>query len=172
MIAEIELKILDWLGSAGLDIRNTDIKKGDSIQYPAVFVYTETGKFSKSTMSKYRCELGVCVLIAFRDVKSEKRRRHGLYPILEGLIQGLMLNSLGLDIDGLVPKSFRNITDNDMQKGDVLAYQIEFATAFTMKPPEEPTVDLLRIGLEYYLQDQDDDGVMDARDIITLQEES
>lgn len=171
MIAEIELEILDWLGSAGLGIRNSDIKKGDSIQYPAVFVYTETGKFSKSTMTKYRCELGVFVLIAFRDVKSEKRRRHGLYPILEGVIQGLMLNDLGLDIDPLVPKGFRNITDKEMAAGDVLAYQIDFATAFTVKPPEETTVDLLRIGLEYYLQDPVDDEVMDAQDIVTLQEE-
>lgn len=171
MIAEIELKILDWLGSAGMGIRNTDIKKEGSIQYPAVFVFTETGKYSRTAMNKYRCELGVFVLVAFRDVKSEKMRRHGLYPILEGVIQGLMLNSLGLDIDPLVPKSFRNITDADMQKGNVLAYQIEFATAYTAKPPEEKTVDLLRIGLEYYLQDPADDGVMDAQDIVTLQEE-
>ena len=171
MIAEIELEIIDWLESAGLNIRNADIKKGESIQYPAVFVYTETGKFSRSAMGKYRCELGVFVLIAFRDVKSEKRRRHGLYPILEGVIQGLMLNDLSLDIDPLVPQGFRNITDKDMQAGDVLAYQIDFTTAFTMKPPEETTVDLLRIGLEYYLQDPIDDGVLDAQDILTLQEE-
>jgi len=171
MLADIELKILDFLNAAGLGIRNTDIKKGRSIEYPAVFVFTENGRFKKLTLSKYKCELGVFVLIAFRNVKSEKIRRHGLYPILEGVVQGLMLNDLGLDIDPLVPKSFRNITDKDMQKSDVLAYQLEFSTSFTMKPPEEPTTDLLRIGLEYYLQDPVDDGQVDAQDEITLQEE-
>lgn len=172
MIADIELKILDYLNSAGLGIRNTDIKKGKSILYPAVFVYTETGKFSKITMSKYKCELGVFVLIAFHDVKEEKKRRHGLYPILEGVIQGLMLNNLGLSITPLVPMSFRNITDKDMQKSDILAYQLEFSTGFTMKPPAEKTVDLLRIGLEYYLQDPVDDGELDAQDLVELKEET
>ncbi|MCF6246918.1 MAG: DUF1834 family protein [Desulfobacula sp.] len=171
MIAAIELKILAFLNSAGLGIRNSDIKKGKSIEYPAVFVFTETGKFRKLTQRKYKCELGVFVLIAFRNVKSEKKRRHGLYPILEGVIQGLMLNNLELDIDPLIPQGFRNITDKDMQKSDVLAYQLEFSTAFTMKPPEEKTTDLLAIGLEYYLQDPVDDSEMDARDEITLQEE-
>lgn len=171
MLADIELKILEYLDAAGLGIRNTDIKKGKSIEYPAVFVFTETGKFTRLTMGKYKCELGVFVLIAFRNVKSEKKRRHGLYPILEGVIQGLMLNKLNLDIDPLAPQSFRNITDKDMQKSDVLAYQLEFSTAFTMKPPEEKTTDLLRIGLEYYLQDPVDDGEMDAQDEIILQEE-
>ena len=171
MIADIELKILDYLNSAGLGIRNTDIKTGKSINYPAVFVYTEIGKFTKQAMSRYKCGLGVFVLIAFHDVKSEKKRRHGLYPILEGVIQGLMLNNLGLGIDPLVPKGFRNITDKDMQKSNVLAYQLEFSTAFTMKPPEEETVDLLKVGLEYYLQDPVDDGQLDAQDLVELKEE-
>ena len=100
---------------AGLGVRHADIQKGKGIRYPAAFVYTESGNFSKVGQVKFRCELGVFVLVAFRNVDTEKKRRHGLYPILEGVIQGLMFNDLGLEIRPLVPVRFHNITDKEFR---------------------------------------------------------
>lgn len=171
MIAEIENKILDWLDNAGLGVRATDVTKGESIKKPAAFVYIEAGQLSRVAMAKIKVSLDVYVLIAFRSVRDELERRHGLYPILEGVMQGLMLADLDLDITPLIPGRFANITDAEFREKNTLVYQIKFGTSYVMTPvEEEDVVDLLRIGLEYYLQDPADDGVVDASDLVTLEE--
>ena len=171
MIAEIENKILDWLDHAGLGVRATDVTKGESIKKPAAFVYVEAGQLPWAAMSKIKVSLDVYVLIAFRSVRDELERRHGLYPILEGVMQGLMLADLDLDITPLIPDRFLNITDNEFREKNTLVYQIKFTTSYIMAPVEEDDItDLLRIGLEYYLQDPEDDGVADASDLVTLEE--
>lgn len=171
MIAEVENKILDWLDTAGLGVRATDVTKGESIKKPAVFVYIEAGQLTRAAMSKIKVSLDVYVLIAFRSVRDELERRHGLYPILEGVMQGLMLADLGLDITPLIPDRFANITDVEFREKNTLLYQIKFTTSYIMaRVKEEDVADLLRIGLEYYLQDPEDDGVADASDLVTLEE--
>ncbi len=172
MIAEIENKVLAWLETAGLGVRAVDVTRGESIKKPAAFVYVEAGEFSKATMNKYKCRADVYLLIAFRSVKDELERRHGLYPILEGVITGLMLADMDLDITPLVPVRFTNITDKDFRESNTLVYQILFNTSFMFTREEAETVtDLLRIGLEYYLQDPEDDDVKDASDLVGFEEE-
>lgn len=174
MLAEIENKTLEWLEAAGLGIRAVDVTKDERVKRPAAFVYVEAGNFSRAAVGRYKCEAEVYVLIAFRSVRDELHRRHGLYPILEGVIRGLTLNALGLDITGLVPKRFTNITDRDFREDDTLVYQVMFTTSFMIAAlkdsADETAKDLLRIGLNYYLQDPGDDGAADARDLIEKEE--
>lgn len=170
MIVEIENKIVDWVGAAGLGVRNADVKKGKSIQYPAAFVTTEAGNFTPQGQVNFRCDLKIFLSIGFRDVSSERDRRKGLYPILEGVIQGLMGNDLGLAIKPLAPVKFNNVTDKELMAAGVTAFRLEFATTFTFKPTAEDGAELLRIGLDYFLQDPADDGKADATDEITLKE--
>ena len=172
MIADIENKILEWMKQAGLGVRHADIQKGKGIRYPAAFVYTESGNFSKVGQVKFRCELGVFVLVAFRNVDTEKKRRHGLYPILEGVIQGLMFNDLGLEIRPLVPVRFHNITDKEFQENHVLVFQVEFKTSFLFALDDglAGAPELLRMGLEYYLTDPEEDGAPDAVDQLKIGE--
>lgn len=173
MLTEIEEKILETLNSAGLGIKDMTVqKKGRALNYPAVMVATEEGTFTRIGNGKYKCSVKVYIALAFKSAHSEKQRRHGIYPILLGIFELLMMQTFGLAIDALVPKTFMNITDKDMQKSDILAYQLGFVTAFTVKmKKEQSTGDLLRIGLNYYLQDPGDDGEPDAQDLVTLQEE-
>ena len=172
MIAEIENKILDWLENAGLGVRATDVTRAESIRKPAAFVYVEAGKMSRPAMSKLKVELDVYVLVAFRSVRDELERRHGLYPILEGVIQGLMLADLDLAVTRLIPERFANITDADFRERDTLVYQILFSTSYVMTPADgEEISDLLRVGLNYYLQDPEDDDVADASDLVEFEEE-
>jgi hypothetical protein len=173
MITEIETKVVDAMNAAGLGIRDLDVKgKGRGLNYPCAMVATEEGTFTRISNGKYKCSVDVYIIVAFKDAHSEKKRRHGIYPILLGIFQLLMLQNFGLAIDDLVPRGFKNITDKDMVAKDIIAYQLGFATAFTVKmQKEEPADELLRIGLEYYLQDPVDDGEMDAQDLVTLTEE-
>lgn len=170
MIIEIENKIINKLETGGLSVRDVSIKTGTTgIIYPAVFLSTEMGGFKRITQTKYRCELTLVIVIIFKNYKSEKDRRHGVYPILQGVIDLLLLQDLDLEITPITPKSFRNVTDDALADKGLLAYQIEFETSYVIeKTYDEPDVDLLKIGLEYYLQDPEDDDVMDAQDIVDL----
>jgi hypothetical protein len=168
MIAEIEDKIIQRLKDKGLQVRDIDEQKGiEGIPQPAVYVATEEGKFERITQSTFRQTINIFLYIVFKHLKSEKDRRRGIYPILEGIIGILMLQDMGLRIEPLVPRGFRNITDDDTARAGMMAYQVEFETSYTIvRMEEEVATDLLRVGLNYYLKPGDD--VVDASDTITL----
>lgn len=170
MITEIENAIIDRLETGGLAVRDIDVRKGaKGIIYPAVFVSTEIGNYSKVTQTKFKCEPTILVAVVFKHHASEKKRRHGIYPILEAVLLRLMLQTLGLEIKPLRPIRFRNITDRDLAEDGLLAYQFEFATSYVVEMVDDEVVeDLLKVGLEYYLQDPEDDEVKDAEDIVEL----
>ena len=170
MLIEIENAIIDRLETGGLSVRDIDIKKGTKgLIYPAIFVSTTAGEYKKLGQVKYKCSPSIAVVAVFKYHGKEKDRRHGIYPILEGIILRLMLQDMDLEITPLVPVRFRNVTDKALGEKGLMAYQIDFKTSFTVtRVDDEVAVDLLKIGLEYYLQDPEDDGVADAGDIIDL----
>jgi hypothetical protein len=170
MITEIENKIITKLETGGLSVRDVSIKAGTAgIVYPAIFVSTETGDYNRITQTKYRCELTIVLVAIFKNYKSEKDRRHGVYPILQGIINLLLLQDLDLEILPIIPKNFRNVTDDTLADKGLIAYQIELNTSYIIeKTDDEEDINLLRIGLEYYLQDPEDDDVLDAQDIVEL----
>lgn len=170
MIVEIENKIIERLEAGGLSVRDISIKSGSAgIIYPAVFLTTESGDYKRITQVKYRCELTLVIVVIFKHYKSEKDRRHGVYPILQGVINLLLFQDFDLEILPIRPVRFRNVTDDDLADKGLLAYQIELETSYVInKTDDETVVDLLKVGLEYYLQDPEDDDVKDAQDIVAV----
>jgi len=168
MLVNIENAIIDRLETGGLSVRDIDIKKGArGLIYPAIFVSTTAGEYKKLGQVKYKCSPTIAVVAVFKHRGGEKERRHGVYPILEGIVLRLMLQDMGLEITPLVPVRFRNVTDKALGEKGLMAYQIDFKTSFTVtRVDDEVAVDLLKVGLEYYLQDPVDDGVADAEDLI------
>lgn len=168
-IAEIEDAIIDRLKDKGLQVKDIDIQKGgEGIPSPAVYIATEEGRFEKITQSVFKQAMTISLYIIFKHLKSEKDRRRGIYPILEGIVGILMLQDMGLSIQPLKPKAFKNITDIDIQNAGMMAFQIDFETSYDIKKmEEEAAVDLLTIGLNYYLKERDDD-ILDASDQVTL----
>ncbi|KQC03149.1 MAG: hypothetical protein APR55_07125 [Methanolinea sp. SDB] len=173
MMIEIESAVVERLRAGGLPIRDAEIQKGTAgIVTPRVLVSIEAGDFSKISQKSYRWDVTILVSAVFKNWKSEGDRRRGLYPILEGIVSLLMLQTLGLDIQPIRPLRMQNITDDAMAEAGLFAYQISFSTSFTVnRADEEEAADLLRIGLEYYLHDPADDGISDAQDIVELEEE-
>jgi hypothetical protein len=105
--------------------------------------------------------------IVFSHLGNEEQRRRGIYPLLEGIVQALLLQTLGLGIAPLRPKTFRNVTSETLRAKGLLVYSLEFETSCHLrKLDEEEADDLLRVGLNYYLQDPEDDEVADASDLI------
>lgn len=163
IVARIEEKLSAAAGYVAVQ-RGTD-----GIPQPAVYVSLEEGSFEKVTSSTFRQTVKGFVDIIFSHYSNEEQRRRGIFPILEGVMQTLLLQDLGLTISPLKLRGFRNVTTEDLRAKGLMAFSLELETSYHLrKLDEEETVDLLRIGLNYYLQDPVDDEVEDASDLVTL----
>jgi hypothetical protein len=168
MLTEIEDAIVELIESkmsatAGM----VDVQKGfQGLIKPAVYISTEAATFEKVTQVTFRQTVTVYVDIVFSHLMDERERRKGVYLIMEGVVQLLLLQDLGLDIKPLIPKSWRNATSEELRKKGLIAFTLELGTSYTIsKLDEEATDDLLSIGLNYYLKPGDD--IVDASDVIT-----
>lgn len=168
MLADIELKTIERLKDKGLGARDYRVQKGsDSLVNPAVHAAIEAGTLTKVGKITYRQDVDLYLYITFKSLKKEAERREGIYPIIEGAIQLLQLQTLGLAIDPLAPVKYGNVTTEEDIKEDKIVFYILFKTHFTVdKVEDEVARDLLRIGLNYYLNPDDD--VVDATDVVML----
>jgi len=146
------------------------VQKGaEGLPQPAVYVSTEEGSFRAVTQTSFNQEVKIFVDIIFSHLASEGERRKGVYLILLGIIQTLLLQKLGLAIKPLTPRGWRNTTTEEFREKGLIVYSLELATSFVItKLDDEATDDLLLVGLNYYLQDPADDGEIDASDELTL----
>jgi hypothetical protein len=167
MITEIEEKIVEKLEAAGLPVKDFDVKKGlRGLVFPSVFVATELGSFSKITSNKTKCDLKIIISIFFKHPKNEAERRKGINPIIEGIVQTLFLEKLGLEISAIGPKTFRNATTQNLADDGILLFQIELLTSFNFTKTEDEAAELLTVGLSYLLNGADE--AIEA-DIVTLE---
>jgi phage gp37-like protein len=172
MINQIEDAIValikDRLAAAASKV---EIHKGwEGIPQPAVYVATEAGKFEKITFASYRHELTIYVDIVFSyRGADDASRRKGIYLILEGILRALIRQRLGLPIKPLTPKNWRNTTVEELRQQGLIAFSLELTTDYTIRQVtdnEEDAVDVLAVGLNYYLKPGDD--IADAVDLVTL----
>ena len=171
MLNEIEEGVKNRISAKLADAAGKlDVQRGvDGIPGQAVYISVEEGQFARVTSETYSVTVKGYVDIVFSNLQSESMRRKGIAPILEGIYQCLLLQRLGLAIDPIVPKMFRNTTTPELKDKGLIVYTLEFSTKFNIKKlDEEAVTDLLAIGLNYYLQDPADDGKIDASDEVTL----
>ena len=171
MISEIEAAAVDRIKTKLATAAGTvDVQRGvEGIPQPAVYVSVEAGKFAKVAQRKWKQTVTVYVDVVFSYLGSDGERRKGVNLILQGIIQTLLEQKLGLAIDPLVPGDWSNTTTEELRKGGLIAFSLRMQTAFVMKQlDEEEAVDLLRVGLNYFLQDPADDDVADAADVVEL----
>jgi hypothetical protein len=168
--SDIEEAIVTRLTTSLADAaRRVDVQRGVSgIPQPAVYASVDAGEFMKVSQSTYKVQLKIYVDIIFKHLSSELERRKGIFLILKSIILSLMLQDLDLNISPLRPKSFSNTTTDELGEKGLISFSLELETGMTMtRVDDEVTVDLLRVGLNYYLQPDDD--VVDASDLLTLQ---
>ena len=147
------------------------VQKGvEGIPQPAVYVSTEAGRFEKITQETFKQHLSLFVDIVFSYRGADEReRRKGIYLILEGILQALLLQDLGLTIKPLVPQSLRNTTVEEFRAQGLLTFALELTTSYTIsKLDAEAVTELLTIGLAYYLKAGGE--IPTASDVITLEE--
>jgi len=163
MLAQIEEQILQRLQAKGLAVDTTG-----SVM-PAAYVHIEEGAIQKVSTTKLRLDVTVHLTIVFREIRSAATRRLVVYPVLAGALDILTLQDLGLAIAPLVPVGFQNVTDSDDAKAGSASYRIQFRTFYHIeKVDDEAAADLIKVALDYYLQEPADDGVKDAADEISF----
>jgi hypothetical protein len=163
MLAEIETKILQRLVDEGLSADTTGAIT------PAVYCRIESGRFARSGQEAIRAEGTVSLDFVFNSGSIEDTRRNVVFPILTAALNILTLQDLGLEIDPLVPVSFQNITGTSDEAAGLLVYRMQFETRFSIRKIDDETIaNLMKVALDYYLQEPVDDGVKDGSDEITL----
>ncbi len=163
MLTEIETQILQRLWDKGLPADTSGTTN------PAVYCRVESGTFAKTAQGKLKLDALIYLSFVFNSTDTEDTRRNTVFPLLTGALNILALQDLGLTIDPLLPVSFQNITSADDVTAGLLVYQLQFKTYFYIeKMDDEAVTDLLKVALDYYLQEPSDDGVKDAADEITL----
>jgi hypothetical protein len=171
MLDQIEEAVKNRIGDKLSDAAGRlDIQRGvDGIPRQAIYVSVEEGDFTRVTQETYSLSVKGYVDIVFSHLQNEEMRRKGIAPILEGVYQCLLLQKLGLAISPIVPQRFRNTTTEELRQKGLIVFSLEFGTKFNVARMDEETVtDLLRVGLNYYLQDPADDDEVDAADLVTL----
>jgi hypothetical protein len=163
----VAARIKDKLADAAGRI---EVQRGiGGIPVQAVYVSMEEGKFQRVTSNTFSCDVTGFVDIVFSNLQNEEQRRKGIFPILEGIIQCLLSQTLALKIDPIMPKSFINTTTEEQKKAGLIVFTLQISTKYYItKLNEDEITDLLKIGLNYYLQDPVDDNIADASDLVTL----
>lgn len=173
MLTDIEQAIVDHLHerlAAASRISIDEAHSAVSLKMPAVDVIVGGGRFER-VAQQYKLVAQVYVIVTFQNLRSVADRRRGVYPILEAVLALLSGRSFDLKISPLRPLRLDNITEEQEAAEGKVVFQIEFETGWVIVAQDDETVtDLLRVGLNYYLQDPADDDEADASDLVTLSE--
>jgi hypothetical protein len=185
MIAEVTEGILNRLKADGLEVKEIAFKdlihQKLILQRPAASVVVQTGDFKQVTLTSYKVRLDVSVFIVFQGlragVEGDARRKAGTYKILEAVVQSLLLQDLGLDLENpLIPTSFRNVTTTELYDAGYQVYQLVFWCSYVFtknEPADEDYGVLQRMLVDYYLDPRDYTGMIgvtgpEASDLILL----
>lgn len=170
MLVELEKGTIEALKGGDLYAATIDGAKRDisALRFPAALVAIRLGKFEKAGQAGIKWNATVVVWLAFKEFKSETDRRQGLYSVIEGVVGVLALQTLGLGISPLLPERFYDVTGEEEARMGIETYQLDLSTSWTTSKadPDGDAADLLKIALEYFLQEPEDDGQADAADVV------
>jgi hypothetical protein len=154
MLAEIETAIETRLAAKAPQLTLLDISKGAPVlpAGPAYMVQITRGQAEKAAAEAVKQNANISLWLAFKNLKNEKARRHGIYPVVEAVAQFLMFQALGLNIKPISYTGFSEVTAPEEREAGMLIFQLDFETAYTVnKLEEEAAEDLLTVGLSYLL---------------------
>lgn len=175
---DITIAVRQLLERSGMELRYLKMTDDlDSVIKPTFYISIDDGAIEKSGGIS-ECTPTVLIDVAFGNLRSDDRRRLGIYPLLWALITLLADVKLTIEENGiesnfsgshLTAGSFRKKFENDA----CIIYTIPCTiTTRIQKPdPDDDAGDLLTLGVEYYLKSSGTgDDIPDAVDVIPLRE--
>lgn len=152
------------------DVRTSDAL--DTINNPpAVCIATERIGFRKIENGTIRWTPLIIVYLVFKNVSNSRDRRHGAYPMLEGIVRLLSFQDFGLDIEPLMPGDADEIDHRALANRGLIGFKVSFTTSFDVSKfiAQEESVRFLVSAIKYYSQRPNDDGIEDAQDTVSLE---
>jgi hypothetical protein len=166
----IEQNACAVLSLAGLNVIEIDIGSVPTgIAKPSAHVRVTDLRYAASIQNKLKQKAGVVlsVFLLFSNLRSEKDRRHGAYPLINGIVEHLTAQTLGLQIEPLQPLRAREVTPAEYREVGLVAFQMDFQTAYTLTAAnDEDAEDLITLGLEYFLKPGN--AIRDAQDLVEV----
>jgi hypothetical protein len=170
MLAEIEDAVIVYLAAKAPEIKQLDIAKGEEVLAAKVayMLGITKGPAEVVTDETTRQYIQLAIWVAFKNMKSDKDRRHGAFPVVEAIAQFLLNQKLGLEIKKIKYAGFTDVTAAEERDAGMAVYQLDFKTSYTVTQlDEEGTQELLSVGLNYLLNGS---TTAAAQDVLILQE--
>lgn len=97
-----------------------------------------SGSYEKEdSTDKLKVTSKIIVYLVFKNVANEVERRRLLHPAVKYVVGKLQGNNLGLDIEPLNAKNWKETTTPEHLIDKILEAEIEFETAYTLTPETE-----------------------------------
>jgi hypothetical protein len=178
-LADIEQAVLDRLRQRilqdgdGLRVEEFDIGRDfEDLIWPVqvAAAVEEIDPIRRVCDGTYNCRFTLSLYAAFKSVRSERDRRHGVYPMVQGIALILSGQTLGLDIEPLSVGRAQELFHPTLHSKGYIGFKIPVSTDFDFEAqqPEDLGTALLIIGLNFYMQP--DDGQVDAQNLISVRE--
>src|SRR6185295_18610225 len=152
----LQEKIL--VASRKVRVSQANTRPPHSLTLPEVAVGVASGTGKGITLATSRITVRLFVMVTFKNLRGEKERRHGCYPILLSIIQNLLGQKLGLQILPITFTRFDHTTSEDEAAKGLIVYTLEFGTAFDLNAlADEDDSAPLVLALEYFLRPGDDE---------------
>lgn len=184
MLGEIEAAMIETIkGASALAYLKTVESYGGQLDddigevvraFPAVWItFAGAAKPVRHGANLWKFPCTFAVMVGARNLRNEKAARAGspgevgTYQMLQDIRTLFLDQDLGLQIAELQPGPVKTIYNTRVRNSGLSVFSQEWSTAYVGKKPSPEEVDLLRIGVNYFLKPGDD--VADASDEISLE---
>jgi len=155
-------KIVDRLKTEGLDVNDYSyydlITERPNLRRPAINLNVSSATTRMLTRGSYNCFITLTLSVIFqhqRDgIAGARRRKEGIYKLLESILDIITLQDFGLPIVVLKPAGYRNVTTSALASLSYGVYEMDFVTRFQVKEEDrfENAPTLSSIVAEYFLE--------------------
>lgn len=137
--SDIEIKIRELFckDKAG-PFKEVDVQREiPALVRPGMAVSVVSGEYEVPDNSGIiRENAKVVVSVVFKNVAHEIERRKVVHPAVNYVVRKLHNNDLGLEIEPLEAKGWREVTDNDFLRDGTMICEIEFRTSIDVHTEE------------------------------------
>jgi hypothetical protein len=138
MLKEIELGVLSLLVSKGLQAREVTIEQAiDGAARPSCHVRITGTLPQRVSQAVWRHIANITVILIVKGDRSEKDRRHAMYPLVEAVESFLSGKSPVAGTKGIEPKVAREITASEDIDNGLSKWQIDFSCSYDTKITED-----------------------------------
>lgn len=119
--------------------KSIDIQAGiTTLSRPGMSVAVMSGDYeTEDATDNLKVTSKIIVTLVVKNVAKEKERRRILHPCVKHVVWKLQGNDLGLEIDPLKVKNWKDVTTPEHLAAALLVAEIEFETVYTLTPETE-----------------------------------